>query len=92
MADGVADHHRLGGVAVGVVEVGYEVKNVEGEPADAEDHGDAAEEGVGALEAATAELAAAFLGGLVTADEAGGETVAELVRNAQVGGLKKREC
>lgn len=87
MADGVADHHRLRGEVLRVAQVGDEVEQVEGQPADAEDDGDRAQQDVGALEAAAAQLTPSLLRGLVAADEAGGEAVAQLVGDAQVGRL-----
>lgn len=75
-----------------VADVGYEVEDVEWEPADAEYGRDGAEEYVGALQAATTQLAAGVLISVVcVADETGSEAVAQLVGNSDVCTLMKKQ-
>lgn len=89
MAHRVAHHHRLRRELLAVRrEIGDQIEQVEGQPADAEDDGDRTEQDVCLLEAAAAQLTATILRRFVAADEAGGEAVAQLVGDAHVSGLR----
>lgn len=82
MADRVRDLQRLRReIDVVRVEIGDQVEEMQGHPADAEDDGDGAEQKVGAVEAAPAELAAVRF---VRVGETGGESAAEFVGDADV--------